>query len=240
MTLTTKVYSSRRDGKSYPVLEIDAVDLVCQFMDHCDVEQFIHDYIGHERFLRVAVDAIKQSYSSPSSDPAIHKAKEELIGALGHSYVVGMATAATSKVTEAEHYQRQYLDIYALLSYLENEFFGALQSPHLGQKIAEYRKKNPLPRIGDETYNELYHKVSRQMQEELLNRVNDEMKARRALEVRIKQLEAYQRAMNKLDDLTEYRQDHVTRDQLRQVMQTLTNELKKATLEEETNDSPVV
>lgn len=231
MTLTANVYPSRRDGKSYPVIEVDAIDLVTQFMDHCDVEQFVHDFIGHDRFLKVAVEAIKQSYSSPSSDPAIHKAKEELLSALGRSYVVGMAMAAASKVTEAEHYQRQYLDLYALVSYLENEFYGALQSPHLGQLIADYRKKNPLPRIGDETWNELQHKVSRSMQEELLKRVDAEMTAQRKLDIRTKQLEAYQRAMNKLDDITEYRQDHVTRDQLRQVMQSLSDDIQATTTE---------
>ena len=44
-----KIYERNRDGKPYPVFEIDAIDLVQQYIQNCDVEQFIADYIGMGR-----------------------------------------------------------------------------------------------------------------------------------------------------------------------------------------------
>ena len=64
-----KIYEHNRDGKPYPVFEIDAIDLVQQYIQkNCDVEQFIADYIGEEKFLEVAVNAIKESYASKTID----------------------------------------------------------------------------------------------------------------------------------------------------------------------------
>lgn len=161
-----KIYERNRDGKPYPVFEINAIDLVQQYIEHCDVEQFIADYIGEDRFLKVAVQAIKDSYASTTTDPNILKAKGELADALGFQYAKAMADDFAYKSATDEYYAEMFRRLYRAINNFASE-----KNSGWYQFWSRYCTENPEVRIGDREWSamqdmyrkEVWHRVESRM-----------------------------------------------------------------------------
>lgn len=161
-----KIYERNRDGKPYPVFEIDAIDLVQQYIQNCDVEQFIADYIGEEKFLEVAVNAIKESYASKTTDPAILKAKGDLAEALGFQYAKALADDFAYKSATDEYYAEMFHRLYRAINNFASE-----ENPGWYIFWSRYCTENPEVRIGDQEWStmqdmyrkEVWHRVESRM-----------------------------------------------------------------------------
>lgn len=139
-----KIYCTNRDGKHYPVFEIDAIDLVQQYIEHCDIEQFVHDFIGEERFLEYAVKTIKDSYASKTTDPNILKAQGELAEHLGFKYAHAMADDFAYKSSTDEYYAQMFHRLYRGI-----KAFASEENPGWYQFWSRYCTANPEVHIGD-------------------------------------------------------------------------------------------
>lgn len=165
-----KVYSTNREGKHYPVFEVDAIDFIQQYLDGCDMEQFIYEYIGHERFLEYAVAAIKDAYTSKTSDPDILKAQGELAQHLGFKYAKAMADDFAFKSATDEYYARKFNHLYRAIN-----IFASEENPGWYNFWAQYCLENPQVYIGDkdwaamqDTYRkEVWHRVESRMSDVL-------------------------------------------------------------------------
>lgn len=163
-----KIYEKNREGKPYPVFEIDAIDLVQQYLQHCDVEQFIGDYIGEDKFLEVAVQAIKDAYASKTTDPNILKAKVELADALGFQYAKAMAEDFAYKSATDEYYAEKFNRLYRAINNFASE-------ENQGWYIfwSRYCTENPDVRIGDMEWSKMQNMYREQVWRRVENRMTD-------------------------------------------------------------------
>jgi len=161
-----KIYERNRDNEPYPVFEIDAIDLIQEYIKHCDIEQFVHDYIGEDRFLEYALKVIKEAYASKTIDPNILKAQGELAEHLGFKYAHAMANDFAYKAATDEYYAEMFHRLYRAIN-----AFASEENPGWYQFWSRYCTANPEVRIGDkewssiqDTYrNEVWHRVEHRM-----------------------------------------------------------------------------
>ncbi len=174
-----KIYERNRDNKPYPVFEIDAIDLIQEYIKHCDIEQFVHDYIGEDRFLEYALKAIKEAYASKTTDPNILKAQGELAEHLGFKYAHAMADDFAYKAATDEYYAEMFHRLYRAIN-----AFASEENPGWYQFWSRYCTANPEVRIGDkewssiqDTYrNEVWRRVEHRMTDVLAQHGKSDIK----------------------------------------------------------------
>jgi hypothetical protein len=115
-----KIYNTNRDGRPYPAIEIDVIDILDRYLQNCDIEEFVHEYIGQEKFLEYAVDAIKNTYANKVCSPNIMEARGELLKAMGEKYLEATASACASIMNEEQHYRTEYFKLYHALNDASN------------------------------------------------------------------------------------------------------------------------
>jgi hypothetical protein len=166
-----KIYSTNREGKHYPVFEINAINLVSQYLESCDIEQFVYDYIGQDKFLEYAVKVIKDYYASNTTDPNILRAQGELAEHLGFKYAKAMADYFAYKSATDEYYAEMFHRLYRAINKFASE-----ENPGWHDFWYRYCLENPEVRIGDIKWSSLQETYRKRVWHRVESRLSDALR----------------------------------------------------------------
>lgn len=169
--METKYYDTNRKGKSYPVLELDVVELFDKYMDSLDeydVEQFIEKWLGHKKFLELAHKYLVEAYSSNNYDTDTSQARAALLEALEGNRVGNAADAVATSARQKWYYEGLYWQMYHGLS----RFMDGMDTEthqRWNAFFRQYKEENPAPEIGSKAWAEYGNKTHTEVMELVKN-----------------------------------------------------------------------
>lgn len=113
--MKAKFYENNRDGKWYPSIELDLVEVFDEYlesMDEYDLEQFIEKWVGHKKFLEVATKHMIESYSSNNCETDTTNARTKLLEALTDNRVGTAADKCAQSMRSKWYYETLYWQFY--------------------------------------------------------------------------------------------------------------------------------
>lgn len=154
--MKAKFYDSNREGKWYPTIELDFVEIFDQYLESMgefEIEHFIEQWIGHKKFLEVATKYMIEAYSGNNVDVDTTKTRANLLEALTDNRIGVAADKCTQSLRDKWYYETRYWQFYHGMS----KFLCSMSTEDAQRWSAfflQFQEENPAPSIGSNEWYE--------------------------------------------------------------------------------------